>query len=87
MPSKSRIALDAAKYIRHLRKEGLLTNEHALTVSLLRRLVDQLDECTSAAQFGVISREIRSTMDQLPKPVAQPLRDAASDFMDELEKL
>lgn len=86
MPDTPTIAEDTQRYIQFLDDADLLTDEHALTVSLLRRLVDKLDECTNATQYAAVSKEIRATMDALPKPEVRQT-DEVQDFFDELTAL
>jgi hypothetical protein len=80
------IAIDALKYVAFLTAQGLLTDEHALTVSLLIALVDKLDECTNPTQFANVTKEIRATMDALPRPEVKQT-DEIADFFTELEDL
>jgi hypothetical protein len=79
-------AQDATKYVAFLKDQGLLTDEHALTVSLLHALVTKLDECTNPTQFANVTKEIRATMDALPKPEIKQT-DEVADFFNELEAL
>lgn len=86
MTDNPTIAEDTQRYVQFLDDADLLTDEHALTVALLRQLVAKLDECTNATQFAGVSKEIRATMDALPKPVVQQ-SDEVQDFFDELNAL
>lgn len=80
------IAQDATRYVQFLEDSDLLTDEHALSVSLLHALVGKLDECTNPTQYAAISKEIRATQDSLPKPDVQEA-DEVGDFFKELEGL
>lgn len=80
------IAQDATRYVKFLDDSDLLTDEHALTIALLNALVAKLDECTNATQYASITKEIRATMDALPKPEVRQT-DEVADFFDELNAL
>ena len=80
------LAEDATEYIEFLTGAGLLTGEHRLAVGLLRGLVEQLDKTTNATQYAAISKEIRATMEQLPKPEVKQT-DELEDLLGELEAL
>ncbi|MFE4078215.1 hypothetical protein [Paenarthrobacter sp. YIM B13468] len=86
MTQKSTIAKDTARFIKFLDDADLLTDEHALTVALLTELVDKLDSCTNMTQYAALSKEIRATMDALPKPEIRQT-DEVQDFFDELTEL
>lgn len=86
MTENPTIAEDTQRYVQFLNDADLLTDEHALTVALLRQLVAKLDECTNATQFAAVSKEIRATMDALPKPEVRQ-SDEVQDFFDELTAL
>lgn len=74
------------KFIKFLEDSSLLTDEHALSVSLLRQLVKKLDDCTNMTQYAALSKEIRATQEALPKPLVKQT-DEVQDFFDELEDL
>jgi hypothetical protein len=80
------IVEDTTRYIAFLSDQGLLTDEHALTVALLRALVAKLADCTNATQYAAVSKEIRATMEALPKPEVKQT-DEVEDFFNELESL
>lgn len=80
------ISSDALRYIEFLTDQGLLTNEHVLTVAMLHALVAKLDECTNPTQYAAVSKEIRATQEALPKPVIAQT-DEVADFFSDLEKL
>lgn len=86
MAEKSQIAKDTARFIQFLDDADLLTDEHALTVALLTELVSKLDECTNMTQYAALSKEIRATMEALPKPEIRQT-DEVQDFFDELTEL
>lgn len=86
MTQKSTIAKDTARFIQFLDDADLLTDEHALTVALLKELVGKLDECTNMTQYAALSKEIRATQEALPKPELRQT-DEVQDFFDELEDL
>lgn len=86
MTEKTQIAKDTERFIKFLEDADLLTDEHALTVALLKDLVNQLPTAANATQYAALSKEIRATQDALPKPVIVH-SDAASEFMDELAEL
>lgn len=80
------IVQETEVFITFLEDSGLISDEHALSVSLLRQLVSKLDECTNMTQYAALSKEIRATQEALPKPVVQQT-DEVADFFGELEKL
>ncbi|UVJ37977.1 hypothetical protein [Arthrobacter sp. CJ23] len=86
MTTSPTIADDTARFIKFLEDADLITDEHALTVSLLTQLVEQLPTAANATQFAALSKEIRATMEALPKPEVRQ-SDEVQDFFDELTEL
>lgn len=80
------IAAEALKTITYLDAEGLLSDEHALSVAVIKGLVDQLPSAATATQYAALTKEIRSYLQSLPHP-EQVASDAAQDFLDELGEL
>lgn len=86
MNQKSEIQKNSDKYVQFLRVNNMLTDEHALTVALIKELCESWGECTSATQKSVISKEIRACINSLPQTEA-PLQDKTQSFLDELADL
>lgn len=85
MSDKNPLQLEAAKTIRFLTSEGLLTKEHSLTVSLIKELAAEWSLCTSSTQRGMISKELRACIEMLPKPEVK-VSDEAADFLASLQE-
>lgn len=85
MANKSKLETDAAKYIRFLKSQGLLTNEHALTVSLVEFLAAEWSLCTSSTQRAAVSKEIRAAIEMLPHTEVK-IADEAQTFLNDLEQ-
>lgn len=83
MAELSALAQDTERFITFLDDSGLLSDEHALSISLLRQLIKKLDECTNMTQYAALSKEIRAVHDSLPKPVVKQT-DEVQEFFDEL---
>ena len=83
MTAKTQIAKDTERFIKFLEDSDLLTDEHALSVALLTELVNQLPTATNATQYAALSKEIRATIESLPKPEVKQT-DAVADFLSEM---
>jgi hypothetical protein len=86
MANKSELQLNADKYIRFLKKQSLLTDEHALTVSLVKSLAEEWSLCTSSTQRAAIAKELRACIDMLPH-TETPIQDVTQTFLEQLEKV
>lgn len=72
----------ANKTIKTLKAQGLLTDEHALTVALIRQLAAEWSEATSSTQRAAISKELRYALALLPTPPDET--DDVADLLAEL---
>lgn len=72
----------ANKTIKTLKAQGLLTDEHALTVALVRQLAAEWSEATSSTQRAAISKELRYALALLPQ--APEETDDVADLLAEL---
>lgn len=86
MIEKTQLQADSEKYIRFLKKQGLLTDEHSLTVSLVRVLAAEWSLCTSSTQRAAISKELRAAIEMLPHTEAK-IADETQDFLNELQEV
>lgn len=86
MAEQSTIIAETEIFIKFLDDSGLISDEHALSISLLRQLVKKLDECTNMTQYAALSKEIRAVHESLPKPEIKQT-DEVQDFFDELVNL
>jgi hypothetical protein len=82
--AKSALELKAAETIRFLTDEGLITKEHSLTIALIKELCAEWALATSSTQRATISKEIRSSIEMLPK-IEIKQTDEVEDFFKELE--
>lgn len=85
MADKNPLQLKAAETIRFLKCENLLTKEHSLTVALILELAAEWDKCTSSTQRGMISKELRASIEMLPK-VEATVSDEAAEFLASLQE-
>lgn len=86
MANKTQLQLDSEKYLRFLKKSNLLTDEHSLTVSLVKELCITWAECTSATQKAAVSKELRAAIEMLPHAEVK-LQGEVETFLEDLEKV
>lgn len=72
----------AKKTITYLREQGVLSDEHALTVSLIEALCDEWAEAVTTTQRANVSKELRYCLALLPEPA--PETDDVADLLAEL---
>lgn len=84
MTTKPQLELKTASTIKFLRDQGLLTKEHDLLVALIQALTEEWGRATNSTQRSLLSKEIRSAIDMLPKPEVKPT-DATQDLLDSLK--
>lgn len=86
MAVKSILENKALATVRYLKDQDLLTGEHELTVALIKELCASWEECTSVTQKASLAKEIRASLESLPKPeiVAS---DEVADFFAEVAAL
>lgn len=85
MATKSNIQNKTTSTVKFLRDAGLLTKEHDLTIALLTELVNEWGEAKNSTQRSLLSKEIRATIEMLPKPPVKAT-DAAEDFLNSLSE-
>lgn len=71
--------------IQYLRDAGLLTQEHDLLVALLHELTTEWTLAKNSTQRSLLSKEIRATLESLPRPDAKPA-DETQAFLDSLQE-
>ncbi|EGD7391293.1 hypothetical protein DQF30_24110 [Shigella flexneri] len=72
----------ANKTIRNLKSLGLLTDDHALTVALIKELCAEWSAAQSTTQRAAISKELRYALALLPTPPEET--DDVADLLAEL---
>lgn len=75
---------EANATIEFLTDKGLLTQEHSLSVALIRAICEEWEHATNSTQRSNLAKELRTAIvDLLPK-VELPPDDAAQSFFDSL---